>query len=142
MTMPVFVFLDQPSLMQLQQITGLYRSAGWWGEHQPDDSELVARLVSGSHCFLTAVMDGNIIAMGRAISDRASDAYIQDVTVHPAFRGQDIGTRIVEKLVDRLRNDGICWIGLIAERGSCDFYKKIGFKQMQNALPMLINDEF
>lgn len=138
MPMPVFVFLDEPSPSQLHQVTQLYRIAGWWSETEPDNPELVARLIAGSHCFLAAVMGSELIAMGRAISDRVSDAYIQDVTVHPLFRGRKIGTRIVEKLIDRLYSDGLYWIGLIAERGSKNFYKQIGFKQMPNAVPMLI----
>jgi GNAT superfamily N-acetyltransferase len=60
-----------------------------------DNPSLVAGIVAGSHCFLVARHAESIVAMGRAISDRVSDAYIQDVTVDPAFRGQGIGSRMV-----------------------------------------------
>jgi len=140
--MLVFEFIEKPDLSQIQEITALYRLAGWWKPEQPDDPQMVFGLISGSHCFLAVRMDGRITAMGRALSDGASDAYIQDVMVHPELRGQRIGTRIVQKLVDRLHHDGICWIGLIAERGSCTFYEKIGFDRMPNAVPMLMSDEF
>jgi len=52
--------------------------------------------------------------MGRAISDGISDAYIQDVTVLSEFRGQGIGTGIVQEILKQLRDDGLQWIGLIA----------------------------
>ena len=74
--------------------------------------------------------------MGRAISDRASDAYIQDVTVDRAFRRQGIGSRMVARLVERLELDGIGWIGLIAEGDSSGFYERIGFSDF-NGKPML-----
>ena len=137
--MPNFAFLEKPTPDQIDQIIALYREAGWWSG-STDDRNLVARLVAGSHCFLAALSGGRIIGMGRAISDRASDAYIQDVTVSAAFRGRGIGSRIVERLVARLRDDGLNWIGLIAERNSAAFYAPLGFSPMADAAPLLWKD--
>ena len=72
-----------------------------------------------------------------AISDRASDAYIQDLIVHPEFRGKGIGTRMVQELVGRLQSDGLGWIGLVAEAGTWDFYRRIGFADMPGSILML-----
>jgi len=137
--MLTFTFLISPSAEQLRQIIALYRMEGWWGE-APDDAELAARIIAGSHCFLTAARGSEIIGMGRALSDGASDAYIQDVTVKKTCRGQGIGTRIIEKIVDRLHQDGLEWIGLIAEKNSYQFYERLGFKKMPNSVPMLKKD--
>ena len=98
---------------------------------------MVAGIVSGSHFFLIATVRNEIIGMGRAISDRTSDAYIQDITVEEGFRGRGIGSAIVEKLTAALKAEGIEWIGLIAEKGSRRFYEKIGFAPMSGAEPML-----
>ena len=94
-------------------------------------------IIAGSHLFMVACKGDEIVGMGRALSDRSSDAYIQDVTVKSEYRSQGIGTTIIRELVRRLRSDGIEWIGLIAERGSHGFYARLGFKEMPNALPML-----
>jgi len=75
--------------------------------------------------------------MGRAISDEVSDAYIQDVTVDSVYQGRNIGSNIIQKLIERLEEDGLKWIGLIAENGSQNFYEKLGFKKMPNSVPML-----
>ena len=75
--------------------------------------------------------------MGRAFSDRASDAYIQDVTVKKELRRLGIGRRIIRELVARLEADGLKWIGLIAESGSQKFYENLGFAPMPGATPML-----
>jgi spermidine synthase len=75
--------------------------------------------------------------MGRAISDRASDAYIQDLAVRFAFRGNGIGTRMVNELITRLRSDGLGWIGLVAEAGTWDFYRRTGFAEMPGSVLML-----
>jgi ribosomal protein S18 acetylase RimI-like enzyme len=118
------------------QIMALYRAAGWW-EEGSDDAGLVAAIIRNSHCFL-AVLEGNrIVAMGRAISDGVSDAYIQDVTVRPDHRDRGIGGKIVRRLVRRLTDDGIGWIGLIAENDSLEFYRRLGFSVMSRAVPMV-----
>ncbi len=134
--MPIFEYLTKPTPDQSAGILRLYRNEGWWGDG-PDNVDLIRRLVAGSHCFLSVAETTEIIAMGRAISDGASDAYIQDVAVTPGWRGRGLGAGIVQRLVARLHQDGLFWIGLIAERDSSPFYQRIGFEPMPNAVPML-----
>ena len=131
-----YSFLEIPTRMDIARLTKLYRQAGWWTD-EADNPSLVAGIVAGSHCFLVARQAKTIIAMGRAISDRVSDAYIQDVTVDPAFRKQGIGSRMVAALVTRLEADGIGWVGLIAERKTHPFYRPLGFSPMADSVPML-----
>gem|GEM_PF-514850 len=127
-------FLENPGQAELSRLLSLYRENGWW--ENSDEPELAAEIVAGSHAFVVAEHQGTIIGMGRAISDRASDAYIQDLTVDPAFRGQGVGEQIVRALIQRLNEDGLFWIALIAEEGSEDFYKGLGFYSMAGATPM------
>ena len=131
-----YSFLETPGQREIDRLTELYRLAGWWTD-AADNPSLVAGIVAGSHCFLVARQAKTIIAMGRAISDRISDAYIQDVTVDPAFRGQGIGSQMVAALVARLEADGIGWIGLIAEKKTHPFYRPLGFSPMADSVPML-----
>jgi aralkylamine N-acetyltransferase len=131
-----YQFLLTPTQTEITRLTELYRLAGWWTD-PADNPAVVAGIVKGSHCFLVARKAKAIIGMGRAISDRISDAYIQDVTVDPGFRGQGIGSRLVAELVDRLEADGIGWIGLIAERKTHPFYQPLGFSPMADSVPML-----
>ncbi len=134
--MIAYSFIETPTRMDIDRLTELYRQAGWWTD-EADNPSLVAGIVAGSHCFLVARQAKTIIAMGRAISDRISDAYIQDVTVDPAFRKQGIGSQMVAALVARLEADGIGWIGLIAERKTHPFYRPLGFSPMADSVPML-----
>ena len=134
--MPDITFLVNPTPYQIQQIIALYRMEEWWTE-EPYDPDHVVRIVAGSHCFVIASIEDQIVGMGRAISDGTSDAYLQDVTVKQDYRGRKIGKKIVKALVSRLNRDGLKWIGLIAERGSRDFYKQLGFKKMPDSVPML-----
>ncbi|MDY0163104.1 GNAT family N-acetyltransferase [Desulfobotulus sp.] len=133
--MPQFLVLQDPGLNECLEILTLYQTENWW--QGPPDTHMVARIVAGSHLFLTAQIKGRIIGMGRVISDGVSDAYIQDVTVAPPHRGNNIGGRLIEELCRLLFEQGIEWIGLIAERGSHPFYEKLGFGVMPRSLPML-----
>jgi len=126
----------KPTPDQNSDIICLYCAEGWWSKGT-DDAALVDRIVAGSHCFLIVKKGSEIIGMGRALSDGVSDAYIQDVTVNKNFRGQGIGTKIIQKLVERLHSDGLKWIGLIAEKSSHPFYEQLGFKKMSDSVPML-----
>ena len=143
--MHFFSFLTHPSDAQIDEILSLYRAAGWWqasGSKESDASH-IRDLISGSHCFVIATLrtasdrDQPIIGMGRSISDGVSDAYIQDVVVKPAHRGQGIATQIIERIVNRLQTDRIGWIGLIAERNTQNLYNPIGFEPMADSTPML-----
>lgn len=131
-----YTFLKTPTQPEINRLIQLYRQAGWWKDAL-DNPSLVAGIVAGSHCFLVARRAESIIGMGRAISDRISDAYIQDVTVDSVFRRQGIGSRMVAELVARLEADGIGWIGLIAERKTHPFYRPLGFSPMADSVPML-----
>ena len=118
----------------------LYQQAGWWQERDQslDGNAWLDRLVEGSFCFVGAFSGKEMIGMGRAVSDGASDAYIQDVTVLKEFRGQGIGAAIIEKITEFLRDGRIGWIGLIAEPGTQAFYRRLGFAVMEGFVPMLL----
>ncbi|MFC1679306.1 GNAT family N-acetyltransferase [Elusimicrobiota bacterium] len=134
--MPSYSFLNDPDADQVRQITALYRAEGWW-DGGDEDAGVVGRIVSGSYCFAIAVDEGEIVGMGRAISDGVSDAYIQDVAVRDSLRGKGIGSRLIRELAGRLERDGMNWIGLIAERGSSGFYSRLGFEVMPDSAPMV-----
>ena len=132
-----YTFITEPTPAQVQGVLELYRLQGWWEGPVARDEELAGGIIRGSHCCCIASHEGRVVAMGRAISDKASDAYIQDLTVHPEFRGKGIGTRMVQELVGRLQRDRLGWIGLVAEAGTWDFYRRIGFADMPGSVLML-----
>ena len=121
----------------------LYQQAGWWQESDqtPDGNSWIDRLVEGSFCFVGAFSGKEMIGMGRAVSDGASDAYIQDVTVLKEFRGQGIGAAIVEKITGFLKDGRIGWIGLIAEPGTRLFYQRLGFAALEGYTPMKLDEK-
>lgn len=122
-----------------EDIIELYRSGGWWGEGTPP--ELVDRIIKGSFLFVVAEEEGRAIGMARVLSDGVSDAYIQDFVVHPSYRGQGVGKEILRYIVRALKKRGISWIGLIAQPGTVEFYRKEGFAVMEGHTPMRYGGE-
>jgi ribosomal protein S18 acetylase RimI-like enzyme len=119
-----------------EAIVELYRAAGWWQE-DPAWRAAIPRIVRGSFCFMVARDGAQVVGMGRAISDGASDAYIQDVVVLAEHRGHGVGQELVRRLTERCRAAGISWIGLIAEPGTQAFYEPLGYAAMTGHVPML-----
>lgn len=120
-----------------RQIIRLYKEAGWWRPANDRQPEFVDKIAENSYCFAGAFCDGEMIGMGRVLSDGISDAYIQDVTVLRDHRHRGIGGRIIAHLLDKLQADRIEWIGLIGEPGTGDFYTKLGFKKMKGSEPYM-----
>ncbi len=122
------------------EIVALYKAGGWWKDHY--DSLGVQKLIAGSFIFAVAVDEdtGHAVGMGRVISDGVSDGYIQDVVVLPELRGKGIGSMIVKELKEMCLDRGLVWIGLIAEKGSNDFYRPMGFRDFPGE-PMVFEPE-
>ncbi|MFH1155945.1 MAG: GNAT family N-acetyltransferase [Pseudomonadota bacterium] len=114
----------------------LYTEAGWWDDACRANPGFVLDVVTESACFVGAFQGNIMVGMGRALSDRVSDAYIQDVAVLRAFRGRGIGSRIIKCLIAELKKIGVDWIGLIGEPGTEPFYEKLGFKPMTGYIPL------
>ncbi len=58
--------------------------------------------------------------------------YVTDLFVAPEFRGQDVGTKLMEAAEDYFRSKGcdFATVGVLAPNtGTYDFYKKIGYAE-------------
>lgn len=112
----------------------LYAGPGWW--EPGDDPGAIPKLLAGSFRVAAAFDGARLVGMARAISDGASDAYIQDVVVDPDCRGRGIGGRLVRMLVGELRAAGVSWIGLVGAPGTEGFYSRLGFAPLAEHVPM------
>jgi len=123
------------------EIANLYRAGGWWKDEY--DPKELSRLILGSFLFVVAVdlKTGRAVGMGRVIADGVSDGYIQDLVVLPEYRKTGIGTRIVSILVKTCVEQGISWIGLIAEPGTKNFYLPFGFHPMEGHIPLIFRSD-
>ncbi len=116
----------------------LYKDAGWWEDTY--DASFLEKIPKDSALFAGAFTGEKMIGMGRALSDRSSDAYIQDIVVLKSYQGRGLGKKIVQKLIRGLKEMGVDWIGLIAEPGTNLFYENLGFREMKGYVPFKLED--
>ena len=108
-------------------IAALRKSVGWNGmeEYYADP-----RMATASYCRI-ACYDGNmLVGYVDSISNGVTDAYIQDLMVSPEYQGRGIGTELINRVVARLKNDGIYWISILFDEELAPFYKRFGFNMM------------
>lgn len=86
---------------------------------------LVERAIAGSHC-LGAYRDGVQIGYARAITDRATFAWIADVWVDTPARGQGLGRRMVQWYLEHPDYAGIRRVALVT-RDAHGVYAALGF---------------
>lgn len=64
------------------------------------------------------------------VSNGVTDAYIQDLMVHPDFQGKGIGTELMNKMIEHLKEAGIYMISVLYDEELKDFYSRFGFYNM------------
>lgn len=107
-------------------LADLRRSVGWNGIAR-DLADL--RLHNTFHlcCF-----EGNrLIGYAAVVGNGVTDAYIQDVMVQPEYHHQGIGTQLMERLLSRLKQEGVYMVSVIyGDETLRGFYEKFGFCTM------------
>lgn len=114
---------NQP--VSAKAIAGLRRSVGWNGMEVSYNNPLM------NSYYHIACYDGDILAgYVDSVSNGVTDAYIQDLTVDPEYKGQGIGTELMNRIIARLKERRIFMISVLYEEKLIPFYRRFGFTQM------------
>jgi len=117
------------------ELSELYRIAPL-GDKLAND---LAVVFSNSRFKCFVFENNKLIGVGRALADGLDCSYICDIAVHPEYQGTGLGKKIVEKLIDL--SQGHKKIILYANPGKEGFYGKLGFKKMNTAMAIFVNQE-
>ena len=113
---------DDAALLDVARIHGWLASSYW----SPGiERSLVERAIAGSHP-LGAYRDGVQIGFARMITDHATFAWLADVWVDEAGRGQGLGRRMVQWFIDHPDFAGIRRFGLVTADAH-GVYEAVGF---------------
>lgn len=113
---------DKRRLNQVYIHDYLSRSS-YWAEGVPAD--IVARSIEGSLCF--GVYDGGRqIGFARMITDKATFAYLADVFIDEAYRGNGLAKWLMECILSHPDLQGLRRI-LLATRDAHGLYAQFGF---------------
>lgn len=84
-------------------------------------------------CFLSvsAYEGDRLIGYVEVVSNGVTDAYIQDLMVHPEMQNQGIGTQMMNIVIKEIKERDIYMLSVIyGEEKLRDFYEKFGFFSM------------
>ena len=86
---------DDPTCFDVARVHG-WLAASYWSPGITRD--LVERAIAGSHC-LGAYRGGEQVGFARAVTDHTTFAWLDDILVDEASRGQGIGRQLVDWFV-------------------------------------------
>lgn len=128
------------STANLDEMKEIYASVGW----TKHTNEIIRQVFEASNVIALVTVDGRMIGFGRALTDDIFNAAIYDVVVHPDFQMQGIAKKIMEFLLDKLRN--VSCVHLISTTGNEGFYQKLGLKRIKTGMARYLiprlNDEY
>lgn len=104
--------------------------ATYMRDHRPiANVERIARILAGSNMVVTARDEtGEIVGLGRGISDGEWVVYLADLAVRPERQRQGIGRGILRKMKEII-GPGM-GIVLVAYPAAVEYYKRIGLGEM------------
>ena len=103
-------------------IADLRQSVGW---NRMDSAYQDPNLRSYVHI---AVYDADkLIGYVDSVSNGVTDAYIQDLMVHPDYQGKGIGTELMNRMIAILKSQRIFMISVVYDDVLRPFYKRFGF---------------
>jgi ribosomal protein S18 acetylase RimI-like enzyme len=82
---------------------------------------------------VVALVDDEVVGMGRLVGDGVMYWYLQEIVVLPEYQGKGIGTAIVNKLLEYIaehtEKGNFTSVGLTAAEGKEGFYERFGFSK-------------
>lgn len=102
------------------------------GQRRPvDDIECIKNMIENADIIVTAVLNGKIVGVARAITDYSYCCYLSDLAVDIDFWRQGIGKMLIRKVREQL--GAKCKMILLSAPAAVDYYSKIGFTQHPSA---------
>ena len=117
---------DDLSRIQLD-VAHAFLATAYWSRGVPRD--VVERALAGSVVVGAYGPDGSQVGMARAVTDRATFAWIADVFVLPEHRGRGLGRFVVESLLGHPELQGLRRI-MLATADAHDLYRGYGFEDL------------
>lgn len=119
------VFRDNLEDIDLEQLDGNF----FYGWPNPPSTPTFLKLLEKSYAIELAVDEdtGKVVGFIQAISDGVLSAYIPLLEVVPEYKGRGIGTALVQRIFERLRD--LYMIDLLCDPELQTFYEKQGMSK-------------
>jgi predicted GNAT family N-acyltransferase len=110
--------------IDLEALRRLFAQADWTVTRTP---EALALMLANTRVCVGVWDDERLIGFARAVTDDLYRAFVEDVIVDEAYRGQGIGAEIMRRLLERLAH--VEEITLNCHDHLTPFYARLGFER-------------
>ena len=135
----MIMFYTKEKTFTKQQVEELFLSVNWVSGKYPD--RLYKALMNSSNVF-TAWDDDRLVGLVRVLDDKEMLAYVHYVLVHPDYQGKGIASELIKRVKEEYKD--FFYIEVMPEESkNATFYKKHGFKIMEDGVAMqIVNEKF
>jgi len=125
----LIVYVDDLSQTKPRNLGGFF--TGW---KNPPSKEKLLEILRNSDYVVLAVDNetGNVIGFINALSDKVLYAYIPMLEVLPAHQGQGIGTKLVNLMLEKLKN--FYAVDLCCDEEIESFYQHFDFHKVSGMI--------
>ena len=106
---------------------------GW--PKKPSSETHFILLQKSSHCIIGSNEQGDIVGFITAITDGILSSYIPFLEVLPEYQGKGIGTELVKRILEKLKD--LYMVDLLCDQELQGFYEQLG---MQKAVGMMLRN--
>ena len=108
-----------------KDLSDLREAVGWNRMEDEYNNPLMT-----SYYHIAAYEADNLIGYIDSVSNGVTDAYIQDLMVHPDYQGKGLGTELMNQMIAYLKENRIYIISVVFEESLKPFYDRFGFSSM------------
>ncbi|MGH7166694.1 MAG: GNAT family N-acetyltransferase [Nitrospiraceae bacterium] len=122
-TLKTMITFSERKDFDLAQLVRLYDQAPWAKGRTLEDAR---RMLDQTDLAISASDGPRMVGFGRVLTDYVYRASIWDVIVDSTYQGQEIGTQIMQHILQHpdLKRVELFWL---CTRDKQDFYEKLGF---------------
>lgn len=116
------------------QVRALFRAAGWTEDIARYSTAQIQKLLRHSYLVLTAWNDEDqLVGFASAVSDGVLCGLVQNLVVHPDYRGHGLGTKLLRDLSQAMRRQGVHYLYALGTRGrrAHRFFGRVGFRPLR-----------
>jgi len=116
------------TLPEIKDYWDLFQTTRWNEEYNFSIQELTIAIQNSWYSI--SLYDLNkLIGFGRVIADGVHHALIVDLIIHPDYQNMGLGSRLLDRLICRCKDNQIRDIQLFAAKDKYAFYEKFGFEK-------------
>ena len=117
-----------------EQVEELFLSVNWKSGKYP---ERVYKALMNSETVITAWDDDKLVGLARAIDDSEMVAFLHYILVRPDYQGKGIASVMVNTIKEKYKD--YAYIDVMPEESkNAVFYNQLGFKKLEDGVPMTI----